>query len=124
EHWRNILMTTITHTDSEPLTRAITWLRDEVNVARLAIGVVALHVVDDNFLQPNPGTTAGDHPVSGLVPLALLVAAAVFYGRLRAGARAVIALFAGYFGVLGGIEALHYTREVGPSGDDYTGILS
>ena len=117
-------MTTITHTDSEPLTRAITWLRDEVNVARLAIGVVALHVVDDNFLQPNPGTTAGDHPVSGLVPLALLVAAAVFYGRLRAGARAVIALFAGYFGVLGGIEALHYTREVGPSGDDYTGILS
>jgi len=36
----------------------------------------------------------------------------------------VIALFAGYFGVLGGIEALHYTREVGPSGDDYTGILS
>ena len=117
-------MTTITHTDSEPLTRAITWLRDEVNVARLAIGVVALHVVDDNFLQPNPGTTAGDHPVSGLVPLALLVAAAVFYGRLRAGARAVIALFAGYFGVLGGSEALHYTREVGPSGDDYTGILS
>ena len=117
-------MTTITHTDSEPLTRAITWLRDEVNVARLAIGVVALHVVDDNFLQPNPGTTAGDHPVSGLVPLALLVAAAVFYGRLRAGARAVIALFAGYFGVLGGIEALHYTREVGPSGDDFTGILS
>jgi len=117
-------MTTITHTGSEPLIRAITWLRDEVNVARLAIGVVALHVVDDNFLQPNPGTTAGDHPVSGLVPLALLVAAAVFYGRLRAGARAVIALFAGYFGVLGGIEALHYTREVGPSGDDYTGILS
>jgi uncharacterized protein len=117
-------MTTIAPTDSEPLTRAITWLRDEVNVARLAIGVVALHVVDDNFLQPNPGTTAGDHPVSGLVPLALLVAAAVFYGRLRAGARAVIALFAGYFGVLGGIEALHYTREVGPSGDDYTGILS
>jgi len=55
-------MTTIAPTDSEPLTRAITWLRDEVNVARLAIGVVALHVVDDNFLQPNPGTTAGDHP--------------------------------------------------------------
>jgi MYXO-CTERM domain-containing protein len=117
-------MTTITHTDSHPLTRATTWLRDEVNVARLAIGVVALHVVDDNFLQPNPGTTAGDHLVSGLVPLALLAAAAVFYGRLRAGARAAIALLAGYFGVLGGIEALHYTREVGPSGDDYTGLLS
>ena len=117
-------MTTITHADSEPLTRASTWLRDEVDVARLAIGVVALHVVDDNFLQPNPGTTAGDHLASGLVPLVLLVAAAVLYGRLRAGARAAIALLAGYFGVLAGVEALHYTREVGPSGDDYTGLLS
>ena len=42
---------------------------------RLAIGDVALHVVDDAFLQPNPGTSAGDHLASGLVPLALLVAA-------------------------------------------------
>ena len=44
-------------------------------LARLAIGVVALHVVDDSFLQPNPGTSAGDHLAGGLVPLALLVAA-------------------------------------------------
>ena len=49
----------------------------DVRVARLAIGVVALHVVDDNFLQPNPGTSAADHLVGGLVPLALLVAAGV-----------------------------------------------
>src|SRR5215216_2377265 len=25
----------------------------------LAIGVIALHVVDDNYLQPQPGTSAG-----------------------------------------------------------------
>ena len=37
------------------------------------------------FLQPNPGTSAGDHLVGGLVPLALLVVAGVLYGRLRAG---------------------------------------
>ena len=30
----------------------------------------------------------------------------------------------GFFGVLVGTEAVHYTREVGPSGDDYTGLLS
>ena len=54
---------------------------------------------------------------------ALLVAAIVFYPRLRAGARATIALLAGFFGVLVGIEAVHYTRAVGPSGDDYTGLL-
>jgi hypothetical protein len=107
-----------------PASRALGWLRDEVCVVRLAIGVVALHVVDDNFLQPNPGTTAGDHLVSGLVPLGLLVAAAASYERLRPGARAVTAFLVGFFGVLSGTEAVHYTREVAPSGDDYTGLLA
>jgi uncharacterized protein len=116
--------TAISHPDTGFAARAGAWLHSDVRVARLALGAVALHVVDDNFLQPNPGTTAADHLVSGLVPLGLLVAAAVFYRRLRAGARAIIALLTGVFGVLGGIEAVHYTRAVGPSGDDYTGLLS
>jgi hypothetical protein len=33
-----------------------------------ALAVVSLHVVDDSSLQPQPGTPAGDHLVSGLVP--------------------------------------------------------
>jgi hypothetical protein len=37
-----------------------------------AIGLIALHVVDDSFVQPQPGTSAADHLVSGLVPLAAL----------------------------------------------------
>ncbi len=93
-------------------------------VALTALAVVALHVVDDNFLQPNPGTSAGDHLAGGLIPLALLVGAGVAYGRVRAGARATIALLAGFLGLLFGTEAIHYTRAVGPSGDDYTGLLS
>ena len=105
-------------------TRFAAALRTEAGLARLALSVVALHVVDDNFLQPNPGTSAADHFVSGLVPLALLILAGFFYPRLRAGARATIALLGGFFGVLAGTEAVHYTREVGPSGDDYTGLLS
>jgi len=105
-------------------TRVAAALRTEVGLARVALGVVALHVVDDNFLQPNPGTSAADHFVSGLVPLVLLVGAGLFYPRLRAGARGTIALIAGFFGVLAGTEAVHYTRQVGPSGDDYTGLLS
>jgi dienelactone hydrolase len=99
-------------------------VRTEAGLARIALGLVALHIVDDAFLQPNPGTSAGDHLAGGLVPLALLVAAGVFYGRLRAGARATLALLGGFLGLLGGIEAIHYAREVGPSGDDYTGFLS
>jgi fermentation-respiration switch protein FrsA (DUF1100 family) len=90
----------------------------------IGIAVVSLHVVDDNFLQPNPGTSAVDHLVSGLVPLALLVVAGLVYHRLRSGARATIALLAGFFGVVVGTEAVYYTRAVGPSGDDFTGLLS
>ena len=41
-----------------------------------AVGVIALHVVDDSFLQPQPGTSAADHLVSGLVPLAVIGGAA------------------------------------------------
>ena len=67
-------------------------------MARVALGLIALHVVDDNFLQPQPGTSAGDHLVSGLVPLGVLGLAAWGYPRLRAGLRAVLALFFGIFG--------------------------
>jgi hypothetical protein len=90
----------------------------------LGASLVTIHVADDNFLQPNPGTRAADHLVSGLLPIAMLVAAAAIYPRVRAGARATIALLLGFFGVLLGVEALYYTWAVGPSGDDYTGLLA
>jgi hypothetical protein len=104
--------------------RVVGAVRSELGLARVAIGIIALHVLDDSFLQPNRGTSAGDHLVGGLVPVGLLIAGGVFYGRARAGLRATIALLAGFFGVLAGTEAVHYTRAVGPSGDDYTGLLS
>ncbi|HEY7149194.1 MAG TPA: alpha/beta fold hydrolase [Gaiellaceae bacterium] len=121
-------MSTVAHSSADSrravATRVAAALRTEAGLARFALGVVSLHVVDDNFLQPNAGTSAGDHLVSGLVPLGLLVLAGIAYPRLRAGARATIALLAGFFGVLAGTEAVHYTRAVGASGDDYTGLLS
>jgi MYXO-CTERM domain-containing protein len=90
----------------------------------LGVVVIALHVLDDNFVQPQPGTTAGDHLVSGLVPLAVLALAAWAYPRLRGGRRGALALLFGVFGIVAGIEAVHYTSKVGASGDDYTGLLS
>ncbi len=121
-------MSTVVHPSADSrraaTTRLAAALRTEAGLARLALAVVSFHVVDDNFLQPNPGTSASDHFVSGLVPLGLLALAGAVYPRLRAGARATIALLAGFFGVLAGTEAVHYTREVGASGDDYTGLLS
>jgi hypothetical protein len=101
-----------------------TGLATESTVAVAALGIVALHVLDDSFLQPEPGMSAGDHLVSGLVPAALVVGAAVVYRRLRPGARAALALVFGVFGIACGIEAAYYTLNGGPSGDDFTGWLS
>jgi hypothetical protein len=90
----------------------------------VALAVVALHVLDDSFLQPQPGTGAGDHVVSGLVPAAVLVVAAWGYPRLRPGLRAALALVLGLFGIVAGVEGAYYTAKSGPSGDDFTGLLS
>src|SRR5262249_10865394 len=45
------------------------------------------------------------------------------YPRVRAGGKGVLALTLGVLGLAASIEALHYTRAVGPSGDDFTGLL-
>ncbi len=90
----------------------------------IATALIALHVVDDNYLQPQPGTAAGDHLVSGLIPLALLGLAAWAYPRLRGGRRGALALVLGVLGIAAGIEGFHYAREVGPSGDDFTGLAA
>lgn len=91
---------------------------------RAGTAVVALHALDDRFLQPPPGTAATDHLVSGLVPLALLALAAWIHPRLRGSRRGALALLVALAGVTGGVEAFYYTREVGPSGDDFTGLAS
>jgi dienelactone hydrolase/uncharacterized membrane protein YidH (DUF202 family) len=98
--------------------------RRESALVLVGIGVVGVHVLDDNFIQPPPGTSAGDHFVSGLVPLAVLALAGAAYPRLRAGFRAIIALTVGFLAIVGGAaDAAYYTVRVGASGDDYTGLL-
>jgi dienelactone hydrolase len=92
-------------------------------VALASLAAIGLHVVDDSFLQPEPGMAAGDH-LASLVPLALVALAAWAYPRVRAGAQATLALLFGFFGVLTGTEALYYTVAEGPSGDDFTGFLA
>src|SRR4051812_457297 len=90
----------------------------------LALALVGLHVLDDNFLQPNPGTSAADHLVSGLVPLILLSAVLVLCSRARPGWCGTAQLLAGYFGVLIGTEALYYASRGAASDDDFTGFVA
>jgi fermentation-respiration switch protein FrsA (DUF1100 family) len=98
--------------------------RCEYGLFLAGIGAVGVHLLDDNFLQPQPGTSAGNHLLSGLVPLAVVVLAAAAYPHLRAGFRAVIALTVGFLALVGGAaDAAYHTVKVGASGDDYTGLL-
>jgi fermentation-respiration switch protein FrsA (DUF1100 family) len=59
------------------------------------------------------------------VPFAALLASATAYPRLRAGLRAAIAIPLGALSIVAGVgEAGYYSLQVGPSGDDYTGLLA
>jgi hypothetical protein len=69
-----------------------------------------VHVLDNSFLQPQPGTSAGDRLAGGLVPTAVLVAAAVCYPRLAGGWRRSGHCAAGIVGATVGIEAVYYLQ--------------
>jgi uncharacterized protein len=100
-------------------------LHTETLIARGALAIVAIHVVDANFLQPRAGTNARDHLVSGFVLLAAFLGTAMAYPRLRAGVGAALAIFLGLLAtVMGATGGAYWVREVGASGDDYTVLLA
>jgi uncharacterized protein len=98
--------------------------RNEVTLAAGALVAIVLHVLDDNFVQSQPGTSAGDHLVSGLVPGAALLVVAALYSRLRPGLRGSLAVLLGTFGAVTGIEAVYYLHAGRFSGDDYSGLAA
>ena len=106
------------------LARAARLLCTERGVVWAALSVVALHLVDENYLQPEPGTSAGDHLASGLVPLAILALAAWAYPRVRAGARAALAVTFGALGIATGIPGAYYLSHDAAQGDHWTGLLA
>src|SRR3954452_20231585 len=99
-------------------------LRRERAVFRTAVAILAAHVVDDTLVQPPSGTPATDHLVSAVVPVALLALAAWAYPRLSGFARAALSAGVGLLALVAGVEAAYYTSTVGPSGDDFTGLLA
>jgi hypothetical protein len=91
----------------------------------LGLGLVVLHILDAEFLQPEPGTSASDHLASGLVPVGIAVSTAIIYPRLRAGLRASICLLYGIVGFASCVAtSAYHTVAEGPAGDDYTGIVA
>jgi hypothetical protein len=59
-----------------PPRSSVARLATERSLALASIGLVGLHVADDNFLQPEPGMSAVDHLPGGLALLALVAAGA------------------------------------------------
>jgi uncharacterized protein len=98
--------------------------RGRDRLASIALGLIALHVADDNFIQPQPGTSARDHLASGLVPLSVLAAAAAVLPRLRAGARAATAMTLGAVGITFGAPGAYYLQNGAAAGDHYSGLLA
>ena len=88
-------------------------------IAQAALGVMALHVADDSFLQPASGTSAADHVVSGLVPILVLALAAWAWPRVRPGVAAAGGVALGLFGAALAAEAVFYWGATGLSGDDF-----
>ena len=119
------------HPQSAPVTparaavaRIVGLVGRETTLVRLAIGAVALHVLDDNFLQPRPGTSPADHLVSGLIPVAILTVVAAAYPRLPAAARAATAMTVGALGLAIGFPGAYYLLAGSASGAHFSGILA
>jgi uncharacterized protein len=75
----------------------------EALLFRVATGLVALHILDVELLEPAAGTTAGDHLAAAVVPVAIAGAAAWVYPGLRPGFRSGLALVFGALTVAAGL---------------------
>src|SRR4051812_49505601 len=72
----------------------------------VAFGAAAVHILDDNFVQPQPGMSPRDHLAGGLAQLALATVFGTAAGsrRVRTGAPAGFALRLRFPGALRGVR--------------------
>src|SRR5690349_6315909 len=70
---------------------------------RIALGLIAVAVLDDAFAPPDPGTSVIDHLAGGLVPVVLAAGFGWAYPHLRAGTRATGAFICGVLAIVAGV---------------------
>jgi hypothetical protein len=112
------------HAGQNRLARLVRTAGLEASLAVASLVAIGLHVLDDNFLRPQPGTSAGDHLASGLVPVAILAALAAAYPRLPAWLRATAAMTFGALGVAIAVPSLYYLLDGSAEGAHSTGLLA
>ena len=97
----------------------------ETWAVRAALALVVLAILDDAFWHREPGTAAGDHVVAAAIPVAVAVAFAVFYPRLRGLVRGFGALCCGILAATAGAGvSLRHVLIDRLAGDDVTGLLA
>ena len=114
----------VSHAGESRLVRLVRTAGLETSLAVASLGAIGLHVLDDNFLRPQPGTSAGDHLASGLVPVAILAAVAAAYPRLPAWLRATAAMTFGALGVAIAVPSIYYLLDGSAEGAHFTGPLA
>jgi hypothetical protein len=96
----------------------------DVVAFRAALAVVGLAVIDDAFVDPEPGVRAGDHIVSGLVPLAVTVLLIAAANRMPSLLRGWLAIFTGALAITAGVtDGVRHLVVDRLSGDDVTAVL-
>ncbi|MFA9272162.1 MAG: alpha/beta hydrolase, partial [Baekduiaceae bacterium] len=87
--------------------------------------LIALYVIDDGLMHREPGTSAADHVISMLVPLALLGGSVAWQRHARAGVRATLALVWGVLALTAGIaDGVRHIAVDRFGGDDATALLA
>jgi dienelactone hydrolase/uncharacterized membrane protein YozB (DUF420 family) len=99
--------------------------RTETLLFRLAMAVVAVAVVDDAFVHPEPGTSGTDHLAAGLLPVAVALALALRFPRMRAGLAAIVALTCAALAIAAGVaDGVRHVAVDSLAGDDLTATLA
>jgi hypothetical protein len=115
------------HAADEPATsarRRIAGRRKRLSF-RAALAVIVVAVVDDAFVHPEPGTSAGDHLASALVPPAIAVVLALTYPQLRPGLRSAAALVCNVLALTAGVvDGFRHVAIDALAGDDLTAMLA
>jgi dienelactone hydrolase len=95
----------------------------EVALFRLTMGLLVVHLLADALIALEPGVSAGDHWLAATVPAILVIAAGTAYGRMRAGARALLALGFGAFALVAAAVAAAHAGTEALDIADVTGLL-
>jgi hypothetical protein len=96
----------------------------DVAAFRAGMVLIAAAIIDDAFVNPEPGAEAGDHLASGLLPLGALVLAFALAPRLCTRVRGWLALALGSLAVVGGVaDGVRPIVAGRMGGDDLTAAL-